>query len=72
MMEKQVRKTDIKKGYLSEQALLHHLQALNEIPQEYVVHPRIVLTRATAEEMLRRAENPDPAPALRDLLSDGD
>lgn len=71
-MEKHVRRTGVKKGHLVEQALLHHLQALEEIPAEYIIHPRIVVSRKTGEEMLRKAENPDPTPALRELMRDGD
>ena len=72
LMEKHVRQTGVKKGHLIEQALLHHLQALDEIPVEYIIHPRIVVSRKTGEEMLRRAENPSPSPALRKLMRDGD
>ena len=32
LMEKHVRQTGIKKGHLIEQALLHHLQALDQLP----------------------------------------
>jgi hypothetical protein len=73
-MEKFVRRTGVKKGRLVEQALLHHLQALDEIPAEYVIHPRVVVSRETFEGMMKRAENPDPTPELRELLRsrDGD
>ena len=69
LMEKYVRQTGVKKGHLVEQALLHHLQALDELPLEYIVHPRIVVSRKTGEELLRRAR---ATPALRDLMRDGD
>ena len=72
LMEKHVRRTGVKKGHLIEQALLHHLQALDELPAEYVVHPRIVVSRKTGEKMLRQADSAEPAPALRDLMRDGD
>jgi hypothetical protein len=71
-MEKYVRRTGVKKGHLVEQALLHHLQALDELPAEYIVHPRIVVSRETGEEMFGRAEPAEPTPALRALLGDGD
>jgi hypothetical protein len=71
-MEKYVRQTGVKKGYLIEQALLHHLQALEELPVEYIVRPRVVVSRKTGEEMLRHAESAEPTPALRDLMRDGD
>jgi hypothetical protein len=72
LMEKHVRRTGVKKGHLIEQALLHHMQALDEIPAEYIVHPRIVVSRKTGEEMLRDAESAEPTPALRELMRDGD
>lgn len=72
LMEKHVRQTGVKKGHLVEQALLHHLQALEQIPAEYIVHPRIVVSRKTGEEMLKRGEKADATPALRKLMRDGD
>lgn len=72
LMEKHVRRTGVKKGHLVEQALLHHLQALDELPTEYIVHPRIVVSRKTGEEMLRRARSAEVTPALRELMRDGD
>ena len=71
LMEKHVRRTGVKKGHLVEQALLHHLQALDELPAEYLVHPRIVVSRKTGEELLRRSESSAPTPALRKLMRDG-
>lgn len=70
-MERYTRRTGVKKGYLIEQALLHHLQALDELPLDVVVHPRIVVSQKTAEAMLetRRAR---PTPALRKLMRRGD
>lgn len=72
LLRKHVRRTGVKKGYLIEQALLHHLQALEELPAEYIVHPRIVVSRTTGEAMLRHAEAVEPTPALRALMRDGD
>lgn len=72
LLEKHVRRTGVKKGHLVEQALLHHLQALDELPAEYVVHPRIVVSRETGEDLLRRSESAEPTTALRELMRDGD
>lgn len=68
-METYVRRTGVKKGQLVEQALLHHLQALDELPAEYIIHPRLVVSRETGEELLRQAESAQPTPALRELMS---
>lgn len=72
LMEKHVRQTGIKKGHLVEQALLHHLQALGELPAEFIIHPRIVVSRKTGTALLRHAESAEPTPALRELMRDGD
>ncbi len=71
-MEKYVRRTGVKKGHLVEQALLHHLQALDALPAEYIVQPRLVVSRKTGDELLRRAESTEATPALRELMGDGD
>lgn len=72
LMERYVRQTGVKKGHLVEQALLHHLRALDDLPAEYIIHPRIVVSRASGEEMLRQAESAEPTAALRELMRDGD
>lgn len=72
LMEKYVRQTGVKKGHLVEQALLHHLQALDELPAEFIIHPRIVVSRKTGEQMLRLMESGEPTAALRVLMRDGD
>ena len=71
-MERYARRTGVKKGHLIEQALLHHLQALDELPAEYIVHPRLVVSRKSGAELLKAAESAGPTPALRDLMRDGD
>ena len=72
LLERHVRATGVKKGHLVEQALLHHLQALDELPAEYIVHPRIVVSRKTGEKLLRQAESARPTATLRKLMRDGD
>lgn len=71
LMEKHVRQSGVKKGHLIEQALLHHLQALEQLPAEYIIHPRIVVSRKVGEEMLRHAESAEPTSAVRELMRDG-
>jgi hypothetical protein len=72
ILDRYVRQTGVKKGHLVEQALLHHLQALDELPAEVVIHPRVVVSRATGEALLRQAESAKPTAALRALMRDGD
>ena len=72
LLERHVRATGVKKGHLVEQALRHHLQALQELPADVVIHPRLVLTRKSGEAILKQIQSGTPTPALRELLRDGD
>ncbi len=72
LLERHVRATGVKKGHLLEQALRHHLQALQELPADVLVHPKLVLTRKSGEAILKQMETGKPTPALRDLMRDGD
>jgi hypothetical protein len=67
----------MKKGYLVEEALLHHLQALHELPADIVIPPRLIVTAKSFEKVAELVEKPpQPTTALRDLMSgkavDGD
>ena len=72
LLERHVRATGVKKGHLVEQALRHHLQALQELPADVIVHPKLVLTRKSGAALLREIEQARPTEDLRDLLRDGD
>jgi hypothetical protein len=72
LLEKHVRATGVKKGHLVEQALLHHMQALEELPAEFIIHPRIVVSRKTGAAILEQMKSAEPTPALRKLMRDGD
>ena len=70
LLERHVRATGVKKGYLVEQALRHHLQALQELPADVIVHPRLVVTRKSGAAILKQIKKGKPTPALRALLRD--
>lgn len=72
LLESHVRATGVKKGHLVEQALRHHLQALQEIPAEFIIHPKIVVTRRSGAAILKKMRSGKPTKALRDLMRDGD
>jgi hypothetical protein len=44
LLERHVRATGVKKGHLVEQALRHHLEALQELPADVIVRPKLVVT----------------------------
>jgi hypothetical protein len=74
LLDNYVRATGIKKGHLLEEALLHHLRALDALPGDIIAPPRLVVSRRSGREVLKRlAAPPNPAQQLRTLLSgDGD
>ena len=72
LLERHVRATGVKKGHLVEQALRHHLQALQELPADVVVHPKLVVTKTSGEAILKQIAEGTPAAALRGLMRDGD
>ena len=72
LLERHVRATGVKKGHLVEQALCHHLQALQELPADIIVHPKLVVTRESGRLILKQMEAGRPTDALRALMRDGD
>lgn len=60
----------VKKGRLVEEALLHHLQALRELPADLIIPPRIELTPESFAKVVELVEKPrKPRKALRDLMA---
>jgi hypothetical protein len=72
LLERHVRATGVKKGHLVEQALRHHLQALNELPADVIAHPKLVVTRRSGAAILKQVGSGKTTKALRDLMRDGD
>ncbi len=74
LLEKHVCATGVKKGHLIEEALLHHLQALHVLPADVIVHPRIMVSRRSGEEIAKRlTARAQPRKQLRTLMTcDGD
>lgn len=68
LLERHVRATGVKKGHLVEQALRHHLQALQELPADVIVHPRLVVTWRSGQAILKKMRSGKPTKALRDLM----
>ncbi|WP_295430268.1 MULTISPECIES: hypothetical protein [Chromatiaceae] len=70
-LERYVRARGMKKGFVIEQALLHHLQAIDEIPEEVVIPPRLVVTAASGERLLERlASQEGPNRAMHELFGE--
>ena len=68
-LERYSRVSGVKKGHLIEQALLHHLQALESLPADVIIHPRIVLSAKSSTGLIKRLnEPPRPTAELRKLM----
>jgi hypothetical protein len=69
-MERYTGAHGLKKGALVEQALLHHLQALREIPMDVIIPPRIQLTRASFDRVAELIVTPrEPTEAMHTLMT---
>ncbi len=68
-VEAYAKRYGVKKAYLIEEALQHHLQALREIPEDLIIPSRLVLTaEAIAEAAKRIAQKNPPTEALKALF----
>ena len=64
-----VRARGLKKGFVIERALQHHLRALKEIPEEYILPPTLVVSKGSFEKILKGFKSPPkPGAALRALM----
>jgi predicted DNA-binding protein len=70
-LERRVRATGVTRARLIEDALLHHLQALEELPLDVVVPARAVLSAESAAKVRDLTTHP-PAPtdAMKRLFDD--
>jgi hypothetical protein len=60
----------MKKGALVEQALLHHLRALRELPADIIIPPRLELSERSFADVARlTAKARKPTKALRTLMA---
>ena len=71
MVERYVRARGVKKGFLVESALLHHLQALEELPADVIVPPRLVVSLQSGEAILEQLQRQaEPTDAMKELFED--
>ena len=69
LVEHYLQAQGMKKGALVEAALLHHLQALSELPADIIIPPRLRVLRDSGEALLARLEQPlEPTEAMKALF----
>jgi uncharacterized protein (DUF1778 family) len=68
-LERYVEANGMKKGAVVERALLHHLQALEELPADILIPPRLLVSPASFQRILDRLEAPgEPTEAMKALF----
>lgn len=71
LLERYVRATGVTRARLIEEALLHHLQALEQLPLEAITPVRVVLDRASAERVRDMTSHPpEPTEEMKRLFDD--
>lgn len=72
LVETYSKKSGVKKGFLIEDALLHHLQALKELPLDVIIPAKITLTDEGMEQLVDIINNPSsPTESLKQLMQNG-
>ncbi|MGO8952831.1 MAG: hypothetical protein ACLPWS_09500 [Rhodomicrobium sp.] len=70
-LETYVKRRGMKKAYVIEEALLHHLQALREIPEDVIIPARLVLSEKSMQDVADRfSANEAPSEDLKALFRD--
>ncbi len=70
-LDRYVRNFGVTRGHLIERALEHHLQALEEIPPNFIMPKRLVLSPDSAVKVREITERPpEPTDALKKLFDD--
>ena len=70
LLERMVRSTGLKKGFVLEMALRHHLEALQELPSDVIISPKLVVTERSGKEIAKQLRSSQkPTKELRDLMS---
>jgi uncharacterized protein (DUF1778 family) len=68
-LEKVVRARGLKKGFVIERALEHHLQALQDINEEFIIPPTLVVTDDSFDRILKQLKaSPKPTADLGRLM----
>jgi predicted DNA-binding protein len=70
-LDRYAREHGVSKGWLVEQALLHHLQALEELPEDVRIPARMVLDADSAARVRDLLQHPpEPTDAMKNLFDD--
>jgi hypothetical protein len=69
MLERYTEAHGVKKAHLIEEALLHHFQALRELPIDVIIPARLVVSKESGQAIIERVDKPRrPTKAMRALF----
>ncbi len=69
-LESYVEARGLKKSFVIDQAIKHHLRALRELPTDVIVPPQLVVAREVGELLLSRVTKPrKPTAAMQALFA---
>ncbi len=69
-LERHVKQCGVEKSRVIEEALLHHFQALTEIPEDVIIPVRLVLGERSMQEVVDRlSADEKPSENLKALFS---
>jgi hypothetical protein len=73
LLERYSRAHGVKKQFLIESALLHHIQALEELPASVIIPPRLVVSAASGRKIAELvSKRQKPTRDLVELMGGGD
>jgi hypothetical protein len=73
LLERYSRAHGVKKQFLIERALLHHIQALEELPTSIIIPPRLVVSAASGRKIAELVtKRQKPTSKLVELMRGGD
>ncbi len=72
LLEQATEAHGLKKGHVIEEALLHYLHALRELPSDIIIPSRIVLTEKSARHVAAALSKPKKATAAMRALMRGE
>jgi len=73
LLERYSRAHGVKKQFLIENALLHHIQALEELPASVIIPPRLVVSAASGRRIAAMvSKRRKPTRGLVELMRGGD
>ncbi len=73
LLERYSRAHGVKKQFLIENAVLHHIQALEELSTGIIIPPRVVVSAASGREIAQLiAKRQKPTNQLVELMRGGD